>query len=226
MTGQEERDVLFAQLFGIMSIVQSGLVVRTKPLATSASSSTAASSAQSFLQTVSQLLELGEKRSWLRESAWFAISLATEALHHSDAEWKEDALEKLLGLLFQTNANWSTEKIAVALKLQDYYPQRDWKTLLSSTFKNPDLLCSVNLATISRILKVSNNRFKYGCFNIRDGTRSLPAKTDRRILCKHQVEHGNLSSILPGISFSTKCCLDPIPNCRPKVLSRTSSELW
>lgn len=164
MTGQEERDVLFAQLFGIMSIVQSGLVVRTKPLATSASSSTAASSAQSFLQTVSQLLELGEKRSWLRESAWFAISLATEALHHSDAEWKEDALEKLLGLLFQTNANWSTEKIAVALKLQDYYPQRDWKTLLSSTFKNPDLLCSVNLATISRILKVSNNRFKIWVF--------------------------------------------------------------
>ncbi|KJA27489.1 hypothetical protein HYPSUDRAFT_35394 [Hypholoma sublateritium FD-334 SS-4] len=155
MTGQEERDVLFAQLFGIMSIVQSGLVVRTKPLATSASSSTAASSAESFLQIVSQLLELGEKRSWLRESAWFAISLATEALHHSDTEWKEDALEKLLELLFQINANWSTEKIAVALKLQDYYPQRDWKTLLSSTFKNPDLLSSANLATISRILKES-----------------------------------------------------------------------
>ena len=166
MTGQEERDVLFAQLFGIMSIIQSGLVVRTKPLATSASSSTAASSAESFLQTVSQLLDLGEKRSWLRESAWFAISLATEALHHSDAKWKEDALVKLLELLFQTNTNWSTEKIAVALKMQDYYPQRDWKTLLAPTFKNPDFLSTANLGTISQILKVGNICSFYGCFDL------------------------------------------------------------
>jgi DNA polymerase phi len=156
MTGQEERDVLFAQLFGLMSVVQSGLVVRTTPLATSASSSTAASSPESFVQIISQLVELGEKRSWLRESAWFAISLATDALHGSDAPWKGEALDRTLELLFQTNTVWSTEKVAVALKLQDNHPQRDWKALLSPAFKNPDLLSSANLSTISRILKVRN----------------------------------------------------------------------
>ncbi|KAF9477373.1 hypothetical protein BDN70DRAFT_914180 [Pholiota conissans] len=155
MTGQEERDVLFGQLFGIMSVVQSGLVVRTKPLATSASSSTAASSAESFVQIITRLVELGEKKSWLRESAWFTISLATDALHRSDAQWKAEALDHTLELLFQINAVWSTEKVAVALKLQDQYPQRDWRTLLTPTFKTSDLLNSGNLATISRILKES-----------------------------------------------------------------------
>lgn len=191
MTGQEERDVMFAQLFGIMSIVQSGLVVRTKPLATSASSSTASSSAESFIQTVSQLVELGEKRSWLRESAWFAISLAVDALHQSDVDWKEDALEKLLESLFETHMVWSTDKVAVTLKLQEYYPQHDWKKHLSSTFKNTDLLSSVNLPTISRILKVSR------ICNFGESTltsvlfRNLPMRT--MILSKHQAQHGSLS---------------------------------
>ena len=35
MSKQEERDVLFAQLFGIKAIVQSGLVVSQKPLKSS-----------------------------------------------------------------------------------------------------------------------------------------------------------------------------------------------
>jgi len=39
MTGQEERDVLFARLFGLTSVIQSGLLVRQRPLLASASTS-------------------------------------------------------------------------------------------------------------------------------------------------------------------------------------------
>lgn len=154
MAGQEERDILFAQLFGFLSIIQSGLSVRTKPLSTSASSSTVSSSAESYEEIILRLVELGEKKSWLRESAWFAISLAVDSLHESEAEWQDDAVSKALNILFETNSVWSTEKLALVLKLQDYYPKRDWKVLLSPTFKNIDILSAGNLPTISRILKV------------------------------------------------------------------------
>ncbi|KAF9566303.1 hypothetical protein CPC08DRAFT_114924 [Agrocybe pediades] len=154
-TGQEERDILFAQLFGILSVVQSGLAVRTKPLPTSASSSTSASSAESYEEIITRLVELGEKKSWLRESAWFALSLAVDTLHESDATWKDTAVERCLQILYVDNTIWSTEKVAMALKLQDLYPRRDWKALLSPTFKNGDILSSGNLSTLSRILKES-----------------------------------------------------------------------
>ena len=99
-------------------------------------------------------MELGEKKSWLRESAWFAISLAVDALHESETEWEDDAMSKALDILFQTNSVWSTEKLALVLKLQDYYPKHDWKALLSPIFKNIDILSTGNLPTILRILKV------------------------------------------------------------------------
>ncbi|KAF8911087.1 DNA polymerase phi-domain-containing protein [Gymnopilus junonius] len=157
MTGQEERDMLFGRLFGIMAVIQSGLAVRTKPLATSASTSTSASSEESYEQIISQLVDLGEKKSWLREIAWYALSLAVESLHASEASWKQNAVDSTLDLLFVKNTTWSTEKVAIALKLQDFHPQRDWKALLAPTFKNPDLLSSANLPSISRILKESTN---------------------------------------------------------------------
>ena len=154
MSGQEERDILFARLFGIMSVIQSGLVVRTGPLPTSASSAALASTLQSYENIIVQLLDLGNQKSWLRESAWFVISLAVNALYESDVSWKENAVEKTLQHLFIDNKIWSTEKIALALKLQDLYPGRDWKSLLSPTFKMSDLFSTGNLMIIARILKV------------------------------------------------------------------------
>lgn len=154
MSGQEERDILFARLFGTMSVIQSGLAVRTRPLPTSASSATLASTLGSYEHIITQLIGLGEQKSWLRESAWFAISLAIDALHGSDVSWKEDAVEKTCQHLFIENKIWSTEKIALALKLQDLYPGCDWKTLLSPIFKTSDLFSAGNLMIIARILKV------------------------------------------------------------------------
>jgi DNA polymerase phi len=154
MSGQEDRDVLFARLFGTMSVIQSGLAVRTGALPTSAASQTLTSTVESYEHIIIQLLDLGDQKSWLRESAWFAISLAVDTLYESDVSWKEDAVEKTLHHLFMENKIWSTEKFALALKLQDLYPGRDWKTLLSPIFKMSDLFSTGNLTTIARILKV------------------------------------------------------------------------
>lgn len=192
MSGQEERDILFARLFGTMSVIQSGLAVRTRPLPTSASSATLASTLESYERIIIQLIHLGDQKSWLRESAWFTISLAVSALYESDVSWKEDAVEKTLQHLFIENKIWSTEKFALALKLQDLYPGRDWKTLLSPTFKISDLFNTGNLMIIARILKVCLPVSASTAFFLIDSFRNRQQmRMDLKILLRHQAGRGN-----------------------------------
>ncbi|KAJ7694223.1 DNA polymerase phi-domain-containing protein [Mycena rosella] len=153
MTGQEERDVIFARLFGLTAIIQSGLIVRTKPLPFSASSETSASSVVSFQEAVSNLVALGEKKSWLRESAWWTLGLAIDALTVSDVPWKKSAFDVIVECVFSENSAWSPEKVAITLKLQNIHPDRDWRKFLCPAFKSPDLLANANLLTLGRILK-------------------------------------------------------------------------
>ncbi|KAF9264758.1 hypothetical protein L218DRAFT_899775 [Marasmius fiardii PR-910] len=152
-TGQEERDILFARLFGLTSIIQSGLLVRLTPLATSPSSATQASSLSSYEDVISQLISLGEKKSWLRESAWWSIGLAIDALNESQVEWKMEACQATVKALFSDNKLWSPEKIALSLKIQKMGWNVDWKPWLSPTFKDRDLLGTGNLQTIALVLK-------------------------------------------------------------------------
>jgi DNA polymerase phi len=154
MSGQEERDVLFARLFGLSAVIQSGLIVRGGSLDTSASSTTQASTLECYNQTIAELLALGEKKSWLRESAWWTILLGVDALNDSDIEWKEDAVDFTLQQLFVENKAWSPEKVALTLKLQNLYPDRDWHKFLSPPFKNANLLHTGSLHLLARILKV------------------------------------------------------------------------
>lgn len=155
MTGQEERDVLFARLFGLTSVIQSGLLVRQSPLPTSPSGSAPASSLAGYNELLTQLLALGEKKSWLRESAWWTASLALDALNSSEVVWKEEAIEVTLQSIFIDNKVWTPEKIALGLKLQTLYSDSDWRNFLSPTFKNSELLSAGNLSTLAKILKVS-----------------------------------------------------------------------
>lgn len=154
MTGQEERDAFFARLFGLTSVIQSGLLVRQTPLPTFASTSIPASNLEGYKETLSQLLLLGEKKSWLRESAWWTMSLALDALNTSDVPWKEEAVDATAEKIFFDNELWTPEKVALALKLQTWYPEYDWRNRLSPTFKNPEMLSTGNLTTLARILKV------------------------------------------------------------------------
>ncbi|KAK1232279.1 DNA-directed DNA polymerase [Marasmius sp. AFHP31] len=152
-TGQEERDVMFARLFGFASIIQSGLLVRQTPLATSPSSATQASSLSSYGDVLDQLISLGEKKSWLRESVWWTIGLAIDALDGSKVEWKEDARQATVEKLFSESKVWSPEKLALLLKIQKLGWNVEWRPLLSPTFKDTDVLSNSNLQTLALIMK-------------------------------------------------------------------------
>ncbi|KAJ8597910.1 hypothetical protein M405DRAFT_2131 [Rhizopogon salebrosus TDB-379] len=154
MTGQEERDVLFARLFGLCAVIHSGLLVRQTPLSTSPSSATNPSSLESYKELVDHLLTLGEKKSWLRESAWWTLGHAIDAVIKSSVSWKEEALALTLEVVYGRNKNlWTPETVSITLKLQPATPEHDWKKTLAPIFKDADILAPTNFSTLGRILK-------------------------------------------------------------------------
>lgn len=158
MNGQEERDHLFARLFGITSIIQSGLIARNGTLPTS---STSASSLESYELVVSTLVALGEKKSWLRESAWWTLAAGIEALAKSDVEWKEQGVEVTFDTIYAKVPGWTPEKLALTLRLQAIFPERNWGLILSLIFKGTDVLATQNLKVVTNILKVRSGTFLY-----------------------------------------------------------------
>jgi DNA polymerase phi len=160
ITGQEERDLLFARLFGLTAVIRSGLIARSSSLSTSASSAPLVSTPESFKEIITNLIAIGEKKSWLRESAGWTILLAIEQVEGSTVDWKDDAVESLVELNFVESKAWSPEKLAIAMKLQQMRPKRNWKAAFAPTFKNPDLLATGNLLNVARILKVRSSILK------------------------------------------------------------------
>ena len=195
MSGQEERDNLFARLFGITSIIQSGLIARNGTLPTS---STSASSLGSYELVVTTLVALGEKKSWLRESAWWALVSAVETLAKSDVEWREQGVGATLDTIYAKVSGWSPEKLALTLRLQALFPERDWSLVLSPVFKRADILATQNLKVVANILKVCSCLFSNHP-TVPFFHRSL--EPQRKTPSQAQLqEHGNLNYTLPGPS--------------------------
>ncbi|THG98713.1 hypothetical protein EW026_g3515 [Hermanssonia centrifuga] len=106
-----------------------------------------------YQELISELVALGEKKSWIRESAWWTIGLAVDTLGASEVLWKDEGLESTIQSILVENKIWTPEKIALTLKLQKLCPSRDWSKILSPTFKHSHLLSTGNYSTIARILK-------------------------------------------------------------------------
>jgi DNA polymerase phi len=109
MKGSEERDMLFARLFGLTVVVQSSALF------------SAESSISDFDTVLDRLAELGKAKGWLRESAWWGILQAVEMLFASQAAWKEEAVEGLVRRI-KEEKNWNQEKIALVLLLERERP--------------------------------------------------------------------------------------------------------
>lgn len=151
MAGQEERDMLFARLFGLKVIIQSGLLTRKSPLRMS---STSASSLEAFSAVLSELLSLGERKSWLKESCWWTLTDLVNKIHDCDTPWKQDACQIIFNKIYVENTSWGPEKIAITVQLQKTFPEAEWPKYCNNYLKNHDILSPANYAIISRLLKV------------------------------------------------------------------------
>lgn len=158
MRGQEERDAYFGRLFGTLAIIDSRILFA--PTATLAD----------FKSAIGELFTLGDKKSWLRESAWWAVIRAVRMLLSKDVtvEWKEDAVDGLITRVYGKSTTdaatakahgveWTQEKVALTLVLQAARPDLPWKALLAPTFKNGNVLSHASLPILGKILKVGHD---------------------------------------------------------------------
>ncbi|KAH9048219.1 DNA polymerase phi-domain-containing protein [Lactarius hengduanensis] len=166
-TGQEERDLLFARLFGLASIVHSGLLIRTHPpLPQSPSAPSTPESCEAVLKA---LRTLAHAKSWLAEPAYWAVGSALDLLaatRDADVPWREKVVRALLEEEFgetspveeraaKSEVVWTPEKIALALRAQRLWPEREheWRWLWTPTFKRGNIFHQANLVTLARILR-------------------------------------------------------------------------
>ncbi|KAI9456638.1 DNA polymerase phi-domain-containing protein [Lactarius psammicola] len=166
-TGQEERDLLFARLFGLASIIHSGLLIRTHPpLPQNASAPSTPESCEAVLKA---LRTLARAKSWLAEAAYWAVGSALDLLaatRDEDVPWREKVVRTLLEEEFSENSSaeekmgkseivWTPEKIALALRAQRLWPEREheWRWLWAPTFKHGNIFHQTNLVTLARILR-------------------------------------------------------------------------
>lgn len=222
MSGQEERDVLFARLFGIAAVVRSGLLVRQTPLP-STLSHMPVSSLDTYTSLLTYLLEIGEAKLWLRESAWWTIGLAIDAVQASSVSWKVEALESAIKVVYSRNRDnfWTQDKVALTLKLQPLTPNHDWDETLAPVFKGRNIFAPNNLSSLGRILKVWSVMFavvksySFACRN--------PLRTTKRLRTR-ALDRGNLNYTLHGTSYLIDCSLPPAQNTFYRALLANSSE--
>lgn len=221
MSGQEERDVLFARLFGIAAVVRSGLLVRQTPLP-STSSNVPVSSLETYASVLTYLLEIGEVKSWLRESAWWTIGLAVDAVHASSVPWKVEALDSMIRAVYSKGEGnfWTPDKVAITLRLQPLTPNHDWEKTLAPAFKGQNIFAPNNLPALGRILKVGpgvcghGERYSFECRNLLWMTKTLRIQV---------LDRGKPCFMLHGTSYSIDCSLYPAQNTFHRALSVNSS---
>lgn len=71
-----------------------------------------------------ELVGLGRKKGWLKESAWFTLISAVEGLLSSKASWAEEALSEVVDKAYgrEAEGGWSSEKVALTLLLEEKRP--------------------------------------------------------------------------------------------------------
>lgn len=105
MKGSDERDMMFARLFGMTAIVQSQSLFA--PSATK----------DDFRGVIEELEKLGQAKAWMRESAWWTLVQSVLLLLGSKVQWKEDALHEVIDVVFEEKG-WTQEKVALVLTLE------------------------------------------------------------------------------------------------------------
>lgn len=149
LNGQEERDMLFSRLFGLTTICQSGLITRETPLL---HTSNPASTLQDYQRLVTELMSLGEAKSWFRESCWWSIVQAIAHLSQSSASFKSQALEWTFNSLFIQTTEWTPEKVGVWLRFHSLW-EPNASLPLRLVFKGKHILSPASLPQLALILK-------------------------------------------------------------------------
>ncbi|CAO1616346.1 unnamed protein product [Sympodiomycopsis kandeliae] len=137
----EERNLLFARLFGVQALVRSGLLSRS-------------SSVSDVTRAIDILVELGEKKSPLRESAGWVLVQMLESISSETSTSPSSVRKSTCEALsrYATQGELSPEKLAVLLKLSQVDSKFKLEGKIASV-KRGNILSSDNLPLLAKLLR-------------------------------------------------------------------------
>ncbi|KAJ3393682.1 DNA-directed DNA polymerase [Lobulomyces angularis] len=147
MKGEEERDVLFGRIFGVMAMIRSGILFRKE---------TTLEDLKRVLKLLSDSLV---KKSFLAESCCFLILNLIKNIN-ANFEQRDEFVQCCFEAIYfpkkgEKIETINTEQLWFALEMQEKYPNLDWKSVLVN-FKNKKIVCSLeNVSCVREILKES-----------------------------------------------------------------------
>ncbi|KAJ1934842.1 DNA-directed DNA polymerase, partial [Linderina macrospora] len=143
MKGQEQRDMRFGRVFGIMALVQSGALSR-------ASSTTAAD----IKRILVELTQIGTKKSYCREICYVTMSSMVPMLAaHDDSD---SLITMFVGIALNKGVIETPDELLLALRLRRAYPKFDWHTAFPK-WHDAHLLCRENMPKLAGILSESSS---------------------------------------------------------------------
>ncbi|KAI7872535.1 DNA polymerase phi-domain-containing protein [Spinellus fusiger] len=136
MSGEEVRDMLFGRLFGLMSVIASGMLIRQS------------TTAEDATRIIESLFDMAETKSYLSEVCHHVVINMLPFI--KSTSYKEVATEKILELFLSQVS--TVDQLNLALAIQKHVPDVD----LSAKFvgwKNTNVLDPDNLRHLALILK-------------------------------------------------------------------------
>ncbi|GAB5585522.1 DNA-directed DNA polymerase [Umbelopsis nana] len=137
MTGEEARDMMFGRIFGLRSIICSGILNR--PTTT----------AQDFEQIFDDLYEIAQTKTYLSEVCHH-VAISTLPII-ANLGYKDEVMETLVTKFLSDGIN-TPDQLHLVLAITSIVPDYDVKELFAS-WKSPNVLDVANLPKIARILK-------------------------------------------------------------------------
>ncbi|KAJ2455201.1 DNA-directed DNA polymerase [Coemansia sp. RSA 2336] len=137
MKGQEQRDMRFGRIFGLMALVQSGIVTRrgTTPV--------------EIRKIVMELAAIGAKKSYLREIAYVTMTAMVPML--KQLEGRDELIGMFVEVGLDKGAVETPDELLLAMRLRRQYPGYDWHAALPQ-WHGRHMLGARNGAKVAKIL--------------------------------------------------------------------------
>ncbi|KAJ2543485.1 DNA-directed DNA polymerase, partial [Coemansia sp. RSA 1933] len=137
MKGQEQRDMRFGRIFGVMAVVQSGIVTRagTTPI--------------EIRKMVMELTAVGDKKSYLRETAYVTLAAMVPML--GSFPFAEELITMFVSVALDKGTIETPDELYLALRLRHKYPWYHWAAALPQ-WQGKHMLSEKNVRKIVPIL--------------------------------------------------------------------------
>ncbi|KAJ2470176.1 DNA-directed DNA polymerase, partial [Coemansia sp. RSA 2320] len=116
MKGQEQRDMRFGRIFGLMALLQSGILTRR------------GTGAAEVRKIVTELAAIGAKKSYLREIAYVTLTSMVPML--AGFEKRDELITMFVAVALDKGSIETPDELYLAVQLRQAFPEYDWRSAL------------------------------------------------------------------------------------------------